>query len=92
MNSILKAVLKVGEQVAVQAVPGANIVDAAVHGLVEHKGTTDANILQAVQGVIETVEAIKGSEIVDQAKFAAACATLDAGFNLLKESLTPPTA
>lgn len=87
MNKILQAVLKVGETIAVQAVPGAAIIDGAVRGIVEHKGDVDSNALDAAEGAIKAVEAISGTDIADEIQFRAGCATVDAGVRMIAGSL-----
>lgn len=87
MNNILKAILQVGEAVAVKAVPGASLVDSAVHGIVDHSTSVDDSILDAAEGAIQVIEGIKGADIADEVKFRAGIATLEAGFKLVKESL-----
>lgn len=87
MNNILKAVLQVGEAVAIQAVPGAKLVDAAVHGIVDHSKSPEDGILDAAEGAIQVIEGIKGTDIADEVKFRAGIATLEAGFKLVKDSL-----
>lgn len=87
MNKILAAMLKTGEAIAVASIPGAGMVDAAVHGIVEHKGSADGNVLDAAEGAIRAVEAFKGADIVDEVGFRAGCATIEAGFQLVRKSL-----
>lgn len=87
MNKILGAMLKTAETIAVASVPGAAMVDAAVHGIVEHKGGVDGNVLDAAEGAIKAVEAFKGAEIADEVSFRAGCATIEAGFKLVHASL-----
>jgi hypothetical protein len=90
MNSILAALLKVGEQVATQVVPGAQGVDQFVHDLVDHKDVA-TEIPDLASSVMSVVENLKGAQIADPVKFHAGVATLQAGFNLVKESLKPTT-
>ncbi len=87
MNKILKNMLQVAEAIAVNSVPGGQVVDTAVHNIVEHKGDKDSNILDAAEGAIQVIEGIKGTDIADEVKFRAGCATLEAGFKLVRESL-----
>lgn len=87
MNAILKNILQVAEVVAASSVPGGQVVDKAIHGIVEHKGSTDENILDAAEGAIQVIEGIKGTDIADEVKFRAGVATLEAGFKLVRESL-----
>lgn len=92
MNDLLKTILKTAEAVAVASVPGAPLVDAAVHGLIDKKGAVDSNILDAAEGAIKAVEAIKGQEIADEVQFRAGCATLEAGFKLIRAALKSPSS
>ena len=81
MNDVVKRILGVAEAVAASAVPGGAIVDSAVHGIVTAVQGKDEEAIwaaaeQAIQGGIQAAESIKGTEIADEAGFAAGVALL----------------
>lgn len=87
MNDALKNILKVAEAVAAASVPGGQIVDSAVHGIVASHGKSDVAYLDAAEGAIQVIEGIKGEDIADEVQFRAGVATLEAGFKLIRGSL-----
>lgn len=87
MKPIVKTILKVAEGVATATIPGAGMVDAAVHGIADKSKPKDEAVLDIAQGAIQAVEAIKEAEIADEVQFRAGIATLEAGFKLVRASL-----
>jgi hypothetical protein len=87
MNKVLAAILTGVEKTAAAAVPGGTAIDSAIHGLVKHDGDVNTNILNAAEGAIQAVEAIKEAEIIDEVKFRAGVATIEAGLSLVRQAL-----
>jgi hypothetical protein len=86
MNPILKTVLQVGESIAVQAVPGARLVDAGAHAIFD-KTDRDGGVLNVAEGAIQVVESIKEADIADEVMFKDGVADLEAGFKKIHDSL-----
>lgn len=91
MNQVLKSILlnvaKGAEQAAASAVPGGAMIDGAVHGIIEHKGDVQTNVLDAAEGAIKAVEEIKGAEIVNEVQFRAGVAVVESGLGMIRASL-----
>jgi hypothetical protein len=70
MNKILSGILKVVEAGAVSVVPGAVVIDTAVHSVVDHKGS-EQSIENAVLAGLQELETLKPETIADPATFNA---------------------
>lgn len=87
MNDKLKTTLLILEGIAKASVPGAAQADDAVRAIVSHHGDTDDAVLDAVEGAIKAVEAIKGQDIADEVKFRASCMLAEAAIKGIRDSL-----
>lgn len=70
MNKIISGLLKVVEAGAVTVIPGAAVVDSAVHSVVENKGSEES-IESAVLAGLQELELLKPETIADPATFNA---------------------